>query len=541
MKGLLMDIKQLQKLIRESLKQIDSSNLIVQAGTELFHSTIEEFEKDKAHPGGYDNVFWTTDSSLISQTYIPVSGSHYYTSSESIAMPNDNPFIQNTQRQFGINYDYSEVEWGPGKRAVSYKSAPVFEKINNEYYKIAEQFRESDIKLKALTQKIKDQKYDTSDEELEELGNLEAENEELKKKYYAFKPEKFRNAYVNEKLKALGYEPTGEDRVNNNSHWKLKYDNNQLQPADYRAQGRLLIVVPKRDLKIYDTTMGGAREGDLTDLDYHKHNWFQLAMDNGYDGIQINDFAQSDDQGNFGHRSIGLFKHALKDVEIHEIPAQHRDIGNVYREKNDWHSPEYHNFKTKIQEAVRKSIMAENVIAPPNIPGTMNFFHGGNLDAYDDLIAQKNGRYEYGPGLYIIQDYNTASRYSKGGRKFYIVTVSHGTDINDVSLPVEKIQDFMKLYVMASKRKLMWERLQRHVRDGQIDVYLLNNFLINEKALKPSNTPALRQFYIDNGIDYEIIDNAFGTGRKMMVLYNMNKIVNVIRIQSGDRLSTYEL
>ena len=202
---------------------------------------------------------------------------------------------------------------------------------------------------------------------------------------------------------------------------------------------------------------------------------------------------------------------------------------------------EFKEIRKLIREGLQKSIISENIVTPPDIPGTMNFFHGGNLNKYDDIIAQKNGRYEYGPGLYMIQDYYTASKYAKGSRKFYIVTVSHGTDINDVSLPVETIQNFVKLYVMANKRKLIWERLQRHVRDGQLEVYLLNNFLINEKALKPSNTPALRQFYINNGIDYEIVENAFGTGRKMMVLYNMDKIVNVLQIKSGDRLSTYEL
>lgn len=33
----------------------------------------------------------------------------------------------------------------------------------------------------------------------------------------------------------------------------------------------------------------------------------------------------------------------------------------------------------------------ENNFEIPHIPGTMNFWHGGNLDYYDDTIAQKNG------------------------------------------------------------------------------------------------------------------------------------------------------
>ncbi len=110
------------------------------------------------------------------------------------------------------------------------------------------------------------------------------------------------------------------------------------------SPGRLFIVVPKRDLKIYDTTWGGTRDGDLTDVDYHKHNWFETAREKGYDGIRITDFAQSEDQGNFGHLSIGLFRNTLKDVNIEEVTASHQLIGNAY-EKKDWHSPEYKNFK----------------------------------------------------------------------------------------------------------------------------------------------------------------------------------------------------
>ena len=39
------------------------------------------------------------------------------------------------------------------------------------------------------------------------------------------------------------------------------------------------------------------------------------------------------------------------------------------------------------------SKLNDNEITPPNIPNTMNFWHGGNLENYDDIIAQKNGRY----------------------------------------------------------------------------------------------------------------------------------------------------
>jgi hypothetical protein len=50
------------------------------------------------------------------------------------------------------------------------------------------------------------------------------------------------------------------------------------------------------------------------DLHYHRHDWFEYAKNNGYDGIKICDFAQSALYGNVGHYSIGIFEHAIKDL-----------------------------------------------------------------------------------------------------------------------------------------------------------------------------------------------------------------------------------
>lgn len=197
------------------------------------------------------------------------------------------------------------------------------------------------------------------------------------------------------------------------------------------------------------------------------------------------------------------------------------------------------NMKPLIKGLLRKSL-TENTIIPPNIPNTMNFWHGGNLDDFNELIAQKNGRYEYGPGLYLIIHHGTALKYSKGSRKLYIVTVKLGHDINDSHIDINAITDFINTFVIANKRKEILSRVQKYIVDGKVKGFILNNILINEKAIKPSNTKALRQFYIDNGIDYEIVDNPFGWGEKMMVLYDMNKIINTIIVKPNDKLTTYD-
>ena len=171
----------------------------------------------------------------------------------------------------------------------------------------------------------------------------------------------------------------------------------------------------------------------------------------------------------------------------------------------------------------------------------MNFWHGGNLDGFNDVVEQKNGRYEYGPGLYLITHYDTALKYAKGSRKLYLITVALGQDINDAKLPYDTVIDFIKTNVITAKRKEIAERINKYVVDGLVKAYIFNNILINEKGIKPSNTKNLRQLYINNGIDYDIIDNPFGWGEKMMVLYNMKKIVNIIQVKPGDKIEQLDL
>lgn len=46
-------------------------------------------------------------------------------------------------------------------------------------------------------------------------------------------------------------------------------------------------------------------------------------------------------------------------------------------------------------------IFNESILEIPQIPNTQNYWHGGNLDEFDDIISQKNGRYEWDMGYGI--------------------------------------------------------------------------------------------------------------------------------------------
>ncbi len=188
-----------------------------------------------------------------------------------------------------------------------------------------------------------------------------------------------------------------------------------------------------------------------------------------------------------------------------------------------------------------KDFLSENIITPPNIPNTLHFWHGGSLEDYDDIIAQKNGRYKYGAGLYITTHYETAEKYAKGRRKLYLISVEKGVDINKAFIDLDKVLDFIKSYVIGSMKKEIISRLVKYTIGGKVKAYVFNNIILNEKAIKHTNTRYLRQFYVDNSIDYEIVHNPFGWGEDMMVLYNMKKIVNTIQINPKDTIGEYDL
>ena len=198
---------------------------------------------------------------------------------------------------------------------------------------------------------------------------------------------------------------------------------------------------------------------------------------------------------------------------------------------------------SKIIDIIDETIktLHEGVLEIPEIPNTMNFWHGGNLDRYSNDLSQKIGRYEYGAGLYLTTHYETAHKYAKGSRRLYLVTVAIGNEINDVFIDYNKLVDFIKRFVIGSKRKEIIERMNSHNNDGKVNASIFNNIVLNWNAISSTNTKYLRNFLIENGIDYELVDNPFGWGETMMVLYNMDKIVSAVVVKPTDKIEKFDL
>jgi GNAT superfamily N-acetyltransferase len=176
-----------------------------------------------------------------------------------------------------------------------------------------------------------------------------------------------------------------------------------------------------------------------------------------------------------------------------------------------------------------------------DIKKTIFFWHGGNLNEYNEIIAQKSGRYEYGAGLYLTTKWEVASKYAKGSRKMYKVEVELGVDISDSNIDIDVLNEFIDKYVITAKRKEIKQRIEKYNKEGKVKGNIFNNIILNEKAIKSSNTYKLREFFVENGIDYEIVNNAFGWGEDMMVLYNMKKIVKTEIVSNKNKIEYYDL
>jgi len=159
-------------------------------------------------------------------------------------------------------------------------------------------------------------------------------------------------------------------------------------------------------------------------------------------------------------------------------------------------------------------------------------WHGGNLDALEDNVSHKKGRWEAGPGLYLTTHYDTAKKYAKGSRKLYQVTIRKGTDIKDVLVPTEEAKDFINSFVIKKKRADILGRVDKHSRDGKLSADIFNNVMINEDALNSSNTNELRKFLVEKGGDYSVQDGMFGWRERVVVVFNTNVIVPKIKSKS---------
>lgn len=175
---------------------------------------------------------------------------------------------------------------------------------------------------------------------------------------------------------------------------------------------------------------------------------------------------------------------------------------------------------------------------------TMTFWHGGDLEGlnqFSDTPINKSGRVEFGPGMYLTTSYDVALKYSKGSRKLYQISVYKGVDASDVDLDLDQCIKFIKSNCISRTHEEIIDWLNGRSSDNKVPATSLISLIVNMKAIPTSRINILSNFLVQNGIDYEITQNAFGWHESMLVLYNLKKIANIKWITSKDKIDTFDL
>lgn len=190
-----------------------------------------------------------------------------------------------------------------------------------------------------------------------------------------------------------------------------------------------------------------------------------------------------------------------------------------------------------------KQYVAEKVIEPSKEKGTLTLWHGGKLDIIEDTMKFKKGKVEYGPGLYLTTHWDTAQKYSKGGRKLYQVVIKKGKDAAKTKIPLETVKEFVNDHVIKRKQNEILKRVENYyARAKKITAEVVINIMINEDALSSGKYEEFRKFLMNNGIDYLTVKNPFGWGNQVMiVLFNPSKIVSKTVVEPKDEIIKFDL
>jgi hypothetical protein len=100
-----------------------------------------------------------------------------------------------------------------------------------------------------------------------------------------------------------------------------------VRPSAWSMPGSLWMTIDD-GLRFRDIRQSG--EPDLTVREHLAFGAFEDAAANGWDGVIINDFCQTDEWGNVGHLSYGLAPEPAAAAEWISIPAARCDIGRLF-------------------------------------------------------------------------------------------------------------------------------------------------------------------------------------------------------------------
>lgn len=145
--------------------------------------------------------------------------------------------------------------------------------------------------------------------------------------------------------------------------------------------------------------------------------------------------------------------------------------------------------------------------------GTFQMYHGGSKwSTAPEIRPSKGGRYEGGVGIYFTNNYETAKKYSKGGKVIQIVNIrSNFRKLSDVKVPVSEIITFVdELYGLRRKKEIVSDlnRFAERTGRSEISLEILNNLIVNHEAGAGDVGTEIAKWFVSKGADASIQDQS---------------------------------
>lgn len=154
----------------------------------------------------------------------------------------------------------------------------------------------------------------------------------------------------------------------------------------------------------------------------------------------------------------------------------------------------------------------------------MQLFHGGNLENGITVTGcPRKGRSEYGPGLYLTTNIETAKSYAMGrGRVWKVHLRETATRMCDRRIAVRDVVSFLGTLPLRDRKSLL-----RDVYEfgSTIPATAFNELMVTADRNVGDAGTALARFFISQGIDTHKI--RFDAREEWVILFNPECVVSV--------------
>jgi hypothetical protein len=173
----------------------------------------------------------------------------------------------------------------------------------------------------------------------------------------------------------------------------------------------------------------------------------------------------------------------------------------------------------------------------------IEMYHGGNKwYSEPELRPPSKGRYEFGPGIYFTNNYETAKKYAKGSNVVQLVKIDKNfRDMKLVSIEIDNVLDFIKSKIPPKNRKSIQTDIIRYMeRSGKMSVPLtvINNLIVNWESGSGQIGVDIANFFAQSGAD-AIVEDRSGN-EQWMVVFNP-KIIKKYEVVKNVPVENYQL